>query len=167
MRYQTPTPTPEEQQQQQEEEESYLPTNTHELTPFSSPISEKSNVDLCGNAASLLSHYDQLDDNIDDESPIICYMPEIMPSFHLNSTTSCCSRDGDVTPPLRSETAIQIVSPGGALPEELLLESTYQSSCSKRQRAAFDELEDEEDTVVATKKQRTVDLSYRTTTTTG
>ena len=110
---------------------------------FSLP--EKVDADVCGNAATLLGHYDRLDEEDDsDDSPLLI-IPESLIITHMStacdsptttssnssSSSSCIAQDGDVTPPLYPPIGKEDLWFTG-LPKELMLESTYQCSPFKR-----------------------------------
>lgn len=122
----------------------FFPTDTHQLTPYASPVSKKRCFEI---DVSVFSYPLDNDRDFNNEqassdvmtpdlmaTPLRCYMPRRV-SGH-GAITNFSSLDGDVTPPLHPNPTIQIVSPS-ALPLELCCEGRYQESSSlKRKRAA-------------------------------
>lgn len=124
---------------------------------------DRSSSTLPGNAAALLSQYDQVFAcSSEEENDNLCYLPAISVSDNSSSSVSSVlssttsedrSRDGDVTPPLDTEyssaaaAAAAVATPKIHLPKELMLASTYstttttssnttQSTGTKRKRTA-------------------------------
>lgn len=119
----------------------YLPTDTHQLTPYASPISEKRCVDSAWFFSSASSPPSLDNDNnkisvtpaMVCESPVRCYMP--IRRVSCSSLLLDGLDDGDVTPPLHPKPTVQIVSPS-VLSWELLRTDERRYQCSKRKRAA-------------------------------
>jgi len=119
----------------------FLPSTDHDLTPYASPIVERSQ------NRRLLAAFNSLDkQSFDLSCPFLSgvgsgSLTVASPSLWYKPTMAALGQydalDGDVTPPLLPPPIHEIVSPGGGnrsgdgLPLELTLKETYKA-CSKR-----------------------------------
>ena len=89
--------------------ERFLPTNTHQLTPYASPVSEKKCIEIDDSV-----FFSSLDDDKVSVTPSLALpVRSYMPRRVSGSGASRICLDGDVTPPLHPRPTIQIVSPSG------------------------------------------------------